>query len=223
MSTNEHSEVGDADRSSNHFARVFLEKGSAVLAQLDTEKIEQAAKLLRALKDKNGRLFIAGSGGGAGHASHATCDFRKLCNIEAYAPYDNIPELTARINDDGWQNTLTDWLAVSRFSANDCLLIFSVGGGDMEKNISGNLANAVKHAKEIGAKIIGIVGKNGGATAKAADVAILIPQVDENLVTPLTESIQSLVWHLLASHPLLQTRKAKWESTKEDALEQRLR
>jgi D-sedoheptulose 7-phosphate isomerase len=194
------------------FSSDFIKKSSAVLAELDSDEIERAARLLSELRESSGRLFIVGSGGGAGHAAHATSDFRKLCNIEAYAPYDNVPELTARVNDDGWDSTLVNWLKVSKFSSRDCLLVFSVGGGNREKNISANLVNAVALAQDIGATIIGIVGKNGGATAKAATVSILIPEIDEKLVTPLTESIQSVIWHLLAFHPALQANKAKWES-----------
>ncbi len=194
------------------FSSDFLKKSSQVLEQLDPNSIESAARLLSELRKSEGRLFVVGSGGGAGHASHATSDFRKLCNIEAYAPYDNVPELTARVNDEGWNSTLVDWLKVSKMKARDCLIVFSVGGGSKEKNISANLVNAVLYAQETGAAVIGIVGKNGGATAKAATVTILIPEIDENLVTPLTESIQSVVWHALAFHPVLQANKAKWES-----------
>ncbi len=194
------------------FSSDFIKKTSAVLAGLDTNEIEKAARLLSNLRETEGRLFVVGSGGGAGHASHATSDFRKLCNIEAYAPYDNVPELTARVNDDGWDSTLVNWLKVSRMSSRDCLLLFSVGGGNREKNISANLVNAVSFAQEIGATIIGIVGKDGGVTGKAATVTILIPEIDEQLVTPLTEGVQSAIWHLLVSHPVLQANEAKWES-----------
>ncbi|MBX9952664.1 MAG: SIS domain-containing protein [Candidatus Obscuribacterales bacterium] len=194
------------------FSSDFLNKCSAVLAELDSAQIETAAMLLSELKMREGRLFIIGSGGGAGHASHATCDFRKLCNIEAYAPYDNTPELTARVNDDGWDSTLVNWLKVSRFSEKDCLLVFSVGGGSQERNISPNLVNALRLAQSIGAVSIGIVGKNGGETAKIATVTILIPEKDEKLVTPLTEGVQAIVWHILAAHPVLQAHEAKWES-----------
>jgi D-sedoheptulose 7-phosphate isomerase len=194
------------------FSGDFLKKCSTVLADLDADAIEQAARLLNQVREDGGRLFVVGSGGGAGHASHATCDFRKLCNIEAYAPYDNVPELTARINDEGWESTLVEWLKVSRFNKKDCLLVFSVGGGNREKNISPNLVNAVLLADSLGAKSIGIVGKNGGTTAKNATVTVLIPEIDEKLVTPLTEGVQAIVWHILASHPILQANKTKWES-----------
>src|SRR5262249_28083586 len=144
--------------------------------------------------------------------SHAACDFRKLCNIEAYAPYDNVSELTARVNDDGWEKTLVDWLKVSKFNKRDGLLVFSVGGGSEKAKISMNLVNAMKMAKEIGARIVGVVGKDGGYTKEAADACVLIPTVDDKLVTPLTEGFQAVVWHLLVSHPKLQQNAAKWES-----------
>ncbi|HNB22872.1 MAG TPA: SIS domain-containing protein [Candidatus Melainabacteria bacterium] len=194
------------------FSSDFLKKSTAVLAELDSTQIESAVMLLSDLKMREGRLFIVGSGGGAGHASHATSDFRKLCNIEAYAPYDNTPELTARVNDNGWDTTLVDWLKVSRFNEKDCLLVFSVGGGDRQRNISPNLVNALRLSESTGASSIGIVGKNGGETVKLATVTILIPEIDEHLVTPITEGVQAIVWHILASHPVLQVRKAKWES-----------
>ncbi len=155
---------------------------------------------------------MIGSGGGAGHASHAACDFRKLCNIEAYAPYDNVSELTARVNDEGWDVTIINWLKVSRFSAKDCLFVFSVGGGSERANISMNLVNAVKYAKQIGAGVCGIVGKDGGYTRHAGDAVIVLPVVQNDLVTPLTEGFQAVVWHLIVSHPSLQIHTAKWES-----------
>jgi D-sedoheptulose 7-phosphate isomerase len=194
------------------FSSDFLKKCCAVLEALDPREVDEAVRVLSELKEREGRLFIAGSGGGAGHAAHATADFRKLCNIEAYAPYDNVPELTARVNDDGWETTLVNWLKVSRLSAYDCLLLFSVGGGDSEKRISTNLVNAAEYARQMGTAVIGIVGRDGGAIAQTATVSVIIPAVDEDLLTPLTEGIQSVVWHLLAFHPALQTNMAKWES-----------
>lgn len=194
------------------FSSDFLKKCGAVLEALNPREIEEAVRILSELKKREGRLFIAGSGGGAGHAAHATADFRKLCNIEAYAPYDNVPELTARVNDDGWDSTLVNWLRVSRLSEDDCLLLFSVGGGDNEKRISTNLINAAEYARQMGTAVIGIVGRDGGAIAQTATLTILIPSPDAELVTPLTEGIQSVVWHLLAFHPALQTNMAKWES-----------
>lgn len=194
------------------FSSDFLKKSCAVIEALDPREIEAAVRILSALKEREGRLFIAGSGGGAGHASHATADFRKLCNIEAYAPYDNVPELTARVNDDGWDSTLVNWLKVSRLSTCDCLLLFSVGGGDSKRRISTNLVKAAQYARQMGAAVVGIVGRDGGAIAAASTAAVLIPSIDENLVTPLTEGVQSVVWHLLAFHPALQANSAKWES-----------
>lgn len=194
------------------FSRDFLAHCAKVIETIDADALESAAQHLAKVRDREGRLFIIGSGGGAGHASHATCDFRKICNIETYAPYDNVSELTARVNDEGWNTTLSNWLKVSRLSSRDGLLVFSVGGGSTERNISPNLVNAVAYAKEKGATIVGIVGKDGGYTAKEADAAIIIPPVESNLVTPLTEGFQAVMWHLLVSHPLLQVNAAKWES-----------
>lgn len=194
------------------FSRDFLAHCAKVIETIDADALESAAQHLAKVRDREGRLFIIGSGGGAGHASHATCDFRKICNIETYAPYDNVSELTARVNDEGWDTTLSNWLKVSRLSSRDGLLVFSVGGGSTERNISPNLVNAVAFAKEKGATIVGIVGKDGGYTAKEADAAIIIPPVESNLVTPLTEGFQAVMWHLLVSHPLLQVNAAKWES-----------
>jgi D-sedoheptulose 7-phosphate isomerase len=194
------------------FSRDFLAHCAKVIETIDADALESAAEHLAKVRDREGRLFIIGSGGGAGHASHATCDFRKICNIETYAPYDNVSELTARVNDEGWDTTLSNWLKVSRLSSRDGLLVFSVGGGSTERNISPNLVNAVAYAKEKGATIVGIVGKDGGYTAREADAAIIIPPVESNLVTPLTEGFQAVMWHLLVSHPLLQVNAAKWES-----------
>ncbi len=194
------------------FAEEFLAHCSQVVESLDANKLEQAARVLADVRARDGRLFLCGSGGGAGHASHATCDFRKICNIEAYAPYDNVSELTARVNDEGWETTLANWLAVSKLSSRDGLLVFSVGGGSEEKNISMNLVNAMKAAKDRGASIVAIVGKDGGYAAQAADVAIVIPNVSADHVTPLVEGFQAVVWHFLVSHPLLQVNAAKWES-----------
>ncbi len=193
------------------FSANFIENCSSVLNKLDAESLEQAANKLAKVRAAGGRLFIIGSGGGAGHASHATCDFRKLCGIETYAPYDNVSELTARVNDDGWDTTLVNWLRVSHLNSKDALLIFSVGGGNKEKNVSMNLVNAVFFAKEVNASVIGIVGKDGGEVKKAADVAIIIPDLFPQLVTPLVEGLQAVIWHLLVSHPNLQVNAAKWE------------
>lgn len=193
------------------FSTDFIEKCTAVLNKLDREALESAANKLANIRTAGGRLFIIGSGGGAGHASHATCDFRKLCAIEAYAPYDNVSELTARVNDEGWDSTLASWLRVSHLNSKDGLLVFSVGGGSSKNNISMNLVNAVSYAKEINATVIGIVGKDGGQVGEVADVAIVIPNLFPQLVTPLVEGLQAVVWHLLVSHPSLQVNPAKWE------------
>src|SRR5262249_40638047 len=154
-------------------------------------------------RERNGRLFILGVGGGAGHASHAVCDFRKICGIEAYAPTDNVSELTARINDDGWESSYVNWLRGSHLTAADAVFVLSVGGGDAERNVSTNLVRALEYSKEIGAKISGVVGRDGGFTARVADTCILIPVSNPATVTPHTESFQALVWHLLVSHPRL--------------------
>jgi len=196
------------------FTADFLTKTSAAIAAMDQASIEKMAGVLRAVRDEDGRLFFIGSGGGAGHASHATCDFRKLGGFEAHCPTDNVSELTARINDEGWENSIADSLKAMRLSAKDAVCVFSVGGGNAEKNISVNLVNAVKFAKERGAKVVGVVGRDGGFTAKMADACVVVPTVDPNLVTPITESFQALVWHLLVSHPLLAAATAKWEGTK---------
>ncbi len=195
-----------------NFAERFLKRCTEVLEKIDPIALESAAHALAAVRDNGGRLFIVGSGGGAGHASHAVCDFRKLCNIEAYAPYDNVSELTARVNDDGWDSTLANWLQVSKLGKNDALLVFSVGGGNSEKHISMNLVNAMQLASKQGAAVVAVVGKDGGYAGKHADVAIIIPPVDGELVTPLTEGFQAVVWHLLVSHPALQVNACKWES-----------
>ncbi len=194
------------------FAKTFLTYCSQVIDQIDANAIDAAALALAAVRQRGGRLFIIGSGGGAGHASHATCDFRKLCDMEAYAPYDNISELTARVNDEGWETTISNWLKGSRFTGNDGLLVFSVGGGSQEKNISMNLVNAMKLADESGGTIVAIVGKDGGYAAQVADAAIVIPTIKGEMVTPLTEGFQAVIWHLLVSHPALQVNAAKWES-----------
>lgn len=195
------------------YSEKFLSQIRQITEQINLDSIERAVALLRSVRNDGGRLFLLGSGGGAGHASHATCDFRKLCNIESYCPTDNVSELTARINDDGWNSSLENYLRVSNIGPKDCLLVFSVGGGDESKNISANLVGAMKYAKSVGTRIVGIVGRDGGYTSKAADVCILIPMVDKESVTPQTEGMQAVVWHMLVSHPSLSQNVAKWEST----------
>lgn len=194
------------------FVEDFLAVSRKVIDQLDPKQIDAVAEIIKGVRDGGGRLFIIGSGGGAGHSSHAACDFRKLCDVEAYAPYDNVSELTARVNDEGWETTLSNWLKTSRLSHRDCLLVFSVGGGSARKQVSMNLVNAMTFAKEVKAKIVGIVGKDGGATAENADAFVLIPNPSQELVTPITEGFQAVIWHLLVSHPKLQVCAAKWES-----------
>ncbi len=196
------------------FSKEFLNESIAVINGLDSAEIEKVAELLAQTRSKGGRLFIVGSGGGAGHASHAVCDFRKLCNIEAYAPYDNVSELTARVNDEGWEVSILNWLRVSRFRSDDCIFVFSVGGGNEEKNISSNLVRVVKYAKEIGAKVVGVVGKDGGYTKEIGDAVVVIPVINSAHITPLTEGFQAVIWHLLVSHPNLQVNPTKWESTR---------
>jgi D-sedoheptulose 7-phosphate isomerase len=193
------------------FSVSFIENCSLVLNKLDAMALERAVEKLLEIRQRNGRLFIIGSGGGAGHASHATCDFRKMCGMEAYAPYDNISELTARVNDEGWDSTLVNWLKVSRLNNKDGLLVFSVSGGSQPDHISMNLVNAVSFAKENHATVIGIVGKDGGYVATIADVAIVIPNLFPQSVTPIVEGLQAVIWHLLVSHPNLQVNPAKWE------------
>lgn len=196
------------------FTQKYLQKMAEVAALVDCDEIDRAVTLLRATRERQGRLFIIGSGGGAGHASHAACDFRKLAGIEAYAPADNVSELTARINDEGWDSSLANCLIASRLNERDALLVFSVGGGNQAMGISVNLVNAMRLAKECGAALVAIVGRDGGYAAQAADVCILVPTVEANLVTPLTESFQAVIWHLIVSHPDLQVAAAKWESTR---------
>jgi D-sedoheptulose 7-phosphate isomerase len=197
----------------NTFARSFLDEAKAVIDRLDASRIEKAASLLASTRASGGRLFILGVGGSAANASHAVNDFRKIAGIEAYAPTDNVSELTARTNDEGWETVFESWLRVSRLRANDLVLVFSVGGGDLEKNVSPNLVAALEYARKVGAKILGIVGRNGGHTAKVADVCILIPMVNPAHVTPHAEAFQAVVWHLLVSHPKVKREQTKWELT----------
>jgi D-sedoheptulose 7-phosphate isomerase len=196
----------------NEFAKTFLRESQEALAQLDVEIIEQMARGLAEARNRGGRLFILGVGGSAGHASHAVNDFRKLCAFEAYAPTDNASELTARINDDGWDTCFANWLAGSRINSKDAVLVFSVGGGNREKNISVNLVRALELAAERGAKIFGIVGRDGGFTKQIAEACTVVPVVHPDRITPHTEGICAVVWHLLVSHPALQAAPTKWES-----------
>ena len=183
-------------------------------AQLDADAIERVVDELARVRTRGGRLFILGVGGSAANASHAVNDFRKICGFECYAPTDNVSELTARTNDDGWATIFAAWLKGSRLRAEDALLIFSVGGGNLEKNVSPNLVNAIQLAKEVGASVLGIVGRDGGYTAKAATACVIVPTVSPEHVTPHSEAFQGVVWHLIVSHPKLKTGQTKWESTR---------
>ena len=188
----------------------FIEDSSKILKSIDKKAILKAIKIIKNCRDRKGRIFFAGSGGGAGHASHATNDFRKICNVESYCITDNVSELTARINDDGWNTSYSNWLKISNFSSKDMLFIFSVGGGNEKKKISMNLIEIMKLAKKKKAKIISIVGKEKGYASKVSDACIIIPNVNEKHITPLTEGFQSIIWHLIVSHSLLQINKTKW-------------
>ncbi len=193
------------------FATLFLEEAREICRRLDCEAIERMAQLLANVRASGGRLFILGVGGSAANASHAVNDFRKIVGIETYAPTDNVSELTARANDEGWSTIFSEWLAVSRLSSKDAVLVFSVGGGDLARNVSPNLVEALRYAKEVGAPIAGIVGRDGGFTKTVADVCVVIPTINADRVTPHSEAFQAVVWHLLVSHPLLKQRQTKWE------------
>jgi D-sedoheptulose 7-phosphate isomerase len=194
------------------YVKQYLEEATSILKQLDQAAIERTADLLLDLRERSGRLFLLGVGGGAGHASHAVCDFRKIAGIEAYAPSDNVSELTARVNDDGWDTCYANWLRGSHISEADMVFVFSVGGGDAKKNISANLVRALEYARKVGATICGVVGRDGGYTAQVAGACVLVPVVNPSTVTPHTESFQAMVWHLLVSHPKLRIAEMKWES-----------
>lgn len=194
------------------FSYQFLSEVKEVTSRLDCESIERMATLLAGIRTGGGRLFILGVGGSAANASHAVNDFRKLVGLEAYAPTDNVSELTARTNDEGWSTTFDQWLRVSRLNEKDGVLVLSVGGGDLEKQISPNLVTALQYARSVGAKIMGIVGRNGGYTAAISDVSVIIPIVNSSHVTPHSEAFQAIVWHLLVSHPLLKASATRWES-----------
>ena len=196
------------------FTKQFLAEVQQVTAQLDESAIEKCADELAAIRARGGRLFILGVGGSAGNASHAVNDFRKICDFEAYAPTDNVSELTARTNDEGWPTIFAEWLKGSRLNSKDGLLIFSVGGGNLEKNVSPNLVNAIQLARKVGASVVGIVGRDGGYTAKEATACVIVPTVNPTHVTPHSEAFQGIIWHLFVSHPKLKVTQTKWESTK---------
>jgi D-sedoheptulose 7-phosphate isomerase len=192
----------------------FLDDAITIINNIDRTQILKMIQILQEIRTNGGRLFILGVGGGAGHASHAVNDFRKIAGIESYAPTDNVSELTARVNDDGWETVFESWLKGSQLIAKDCIFVFSVGGGNAEKNVSVNLVNALRFAKEKGAKVIGVVGRDGGYTAKVADACVIIPTINEKTVTPQTEAFQAVVWHLIVSSPAMQKFEMKWESSK---------
>jgi D-sedoheptulose 7-phosphate isomerase len=194
------------------FIKSFLSEASQIIEQLDTIQIEKAVNLLAELRHNEGRLFILGVGGSAGNSSHAVNDFRKIVGIEAYSPTDNVSELTARTNDEGWSTVFSKWLEVSKLKSKDMLFILSVGGGNIEKNVSPNLVAALQYAKKVGAKVIGIVGRDGGYTAQVADACVIIPTLNADNITPHSEAFQGVVWHLMVSHPKLKNTQTKWES-----------
>jgi D-sedoheptulose 7-phosphate isomerase len=194
------------------YVKQYVEEAVLILKQLDQSTIERTVDLLLELRERNGRLFVLGVGGGAGHASHAVCDFRKIAQIEAYSPSDNVSELTARVNDDGWESCYANWLRGCHLNNADMVFVFSVGGGDATKNISANLVRALEYAREVRATICGVVGRNGGYTAQVADACVIVPVVNSSAITAHTESFQALIWHLLVSHPKLKIAEMKWES-----------
>jgi D-sedoheptulose 7-phosphate isomerase len=194
------------------FAEEYIAETIDIVGRLDAGAIDRLAGALAAVRNAGGRLFILGVGGSAGHASHAVNDFRKICGFECYAPTDNVSELTARINDEGWETSFIEWLKVSRLSGRDAIMIFSVGGGNVEKNVSVNLVRSIDHARQCGARVFGIVGKDGGYTKNVADECVLIPTASPDRITPHTEGLCAVVWHLLVSHPALKVAQTKWES-----------
>jgi len=196
------------------FSRAFLGESVEAIQRIDAEAVDRLAIALGGVRDGGGRLFILGVGGSAGHASHAVNDFRKICRFEAYTPTDNVSELTARVNDEGWESCFAEWLKISRLRAQDAVLVFSVGGGNVEKNVSVNLVRAIDEARKAGAKVFGIIGKDGGYTKQVADECVLIPVVSPAHITPHTEGLAAVVWHLLVSHPALKASETKWESVR---------
>ena len=195
------------------YTQQHLREAAEIIEKIDGSAIEKMADLLAGVKQAGGRIFFLGVGGSAGNCSHAVNDFRKIVGIESYAPTDNVSELTARTNDEGWASIFVEWLKISKLSSKDALFIFSVGGGNLEKNISPNLVTALQLAKSVGAKITGVVGRDGGYTTKVADACVIIPTVNPETVTPHSEAFQAVVWHLLVSHPKLKANQTKWEST----------
>ncbi len=194
------------------YAAQHMKEAVEIIERMDVDAIEKVADLLATVKAEGGRIFFLGVGGSAGNCSHAVNDFRKIVGIESYAPTDNVSELTARTNDEGWATVFVEWLKVSKLQPKDALFIFSVGGGNLEKNISPNLVEAIKLAKSVGAKVTGVVGRDGGYTAQAADACVIVPTVNPETITPHSEAFQAVVWHLLVSHPKLKANQTKWES-----------
>jgi D-sedoheptulose 7-phosphate isomerase len=196
------------------YSQQHLKETSDIAAQISPDDCERCVAELRGIRERGGRLFVLGVGGSAANASHAVNDFRKIAGMEVYAPTDNVSELTARTNDEGWATIFVEWLRGSRLNAKDGVMIFSVGGGNLEKNISPNLVTALQLAKQVGARVIGIVGKDGGYTAKVADARVIVPTVNPNNITPHSEAFQAVIWHLFVSHPDLKVNQTKWESTR---------
>jgi D-sedoheptulose 7-phosphate isomerase len=196
-----------------NYTQQHIEETEAILKKIDTARVEKMAELLTETKVREGRLFFLGVGGSAANCSHAVNDFRKIVGIESYAPTDNVSELTARTNDEGWATIFVEWLKTSRLGKNDAVFVMSVGGGSLEKNISPNLVSALQYAESVGAKILGILGRDGGYTAKVADACCIVPTVNPETITPHSEAFQAVIWHLLVSHPKLKAHATKWEST----------
>lgn len=196
----------------SNYSHEHLNEAIAILERIDCDAIERMARLLASVRASAGRVFFLGVGGSAANCAHAVNDFRKIAGFEAYAPTDNVPELTARINDEGWDGVFASWLRGSRLTAGDAVMVFSVGGGDLARNISPNIVRALEYASDVGTAILGIVGRDGGYTARVADACVVIPAVNPATVTPHTEAMQAVVWHLLVSHPLLKHAETKWES-----------
>jgi len=194
------------------FIEQYFEEAKQIIDSLDKNEITKMVTIIDEVRSKSGRMFILGVGGGAGHASHAVNDFRKICGIEAYTPTDNVSELTARVNDDGWDTAYVNWLKISNLNKDDMVLVFSVGGGNLGKNVSVNILRSLEFSKQVGARICGVVGRDGGYTAQVADACVVIPPINADTVTPHTESFQAMIWHLLVSHPDLQKYEMKWES-----------
>jgi len=194
------------------YSNTHLEESIEIIKKIDTKKIENIVDIISKVRKEKGRIFFLGVGGSAANCSHAVNDFRKIIGVESYTPTDNVSELTARINDEGWNSVFSEWLKVSNLSSKDLIFVFSVGGGSPEKNISPNLVEALKYGKSIGSKLVGIVGRDGGYTSKVADAYVIIPTVNEKTITPHTEAFQAVIWHLIVSHPKLKLNETKWES-----------